>query len=671
MSVAGLLTNQVSAGRGASRGPTAGLTETVPAVFGFTWKTMTTTAALQYQGFPLNERNDLIKKRFGQDIYDITKMREKYPNPSMEGRALMAKDANDAIDEWITQGRTSSPDKFNDIKTTAEIREEARKSADISEQHMNEIMLRNPSGLSRLMGGVIGGGVATILDFPNLATLPLGAGEIQSGLKGFAAARAILKAAAIDGVINAGVEVASQPAIMEWQKELGRRYGFGDAAENVAMAFVGGTALSGLIRGAGRGLNYAGSVSADMLDRIASSEKLPASVRDAAAFMSRQAHIDESAPPGMIKTGEDLVAWRNENQRLADSYENYAAFGSAETGSEGSFSISASDKGSAPSSKGAEAGTAAASQVSPESLKPFPSFETAKVEPSSLKANKIGVIDQSSNAMIYHSIKKVDNLIKKAEALLPEVNALTKAIADEIQGLEQYPGRVKTRKSLTDKIRKKGRGAETMPDILGGRIVADNPRAMEAAVEKLKSIANIIEIDNKMGKSADSYRGIHVIAMTDKGMSAEIQIQPREIRDVQDIAHEKFYKKWDEFGGDTENIKAAGRWDEFLSDMLEQKKLFAGANAAWEFRTKAAADKMTDVSSPEKIDVINMPEGLSPEVSADRVAIAEGDLKALTDELGDNVIALDDGRQISVREFADEIQGKKNLIEAMKSCRIA
>lgn len=676
MTFSGFLENQAGVGRNLSAGPTTGLGETISSSFDFTWKAHTTAAAIQYQGMPLNERNDQIKQRFGQDIYDITGLRKKYTNPSAEGRVAMAKEANDLIDDWITKGRIQEPERYAGIKTSAEIREEARKTVNISEAHMKEVMARNPSSVSRMTGGFIGGAGATLLDPPNLLTLPLGAGPVQGGLKGFAAARAILKAAVIDGTINAGVEAISQPAIMSWQKELGRRYGFGDAVENVALAFAGGSGLSAALRGLSRGINYAGSVSADVLDKIARSEKLPASVRDAASFMSRQAHIDEALPEGMIKTGEDLKVHRDTAQKVADEFENYRPPAQVKTpqfkDQATRADTSVSDRSSASSEKGAEGSNVDGTQDLPSNLTDFPSsFVTPKIDPSSLKANRIlGTIDATSQSTIYHTTKKVDNLLKKASALLPELDQLTTRLSQAIDGLEAYPGRVKTKESLAAKVKKKGRGPETMPDILGGRLVADSPKAIYDAVDALGAMGRVLEVDDKLARGS-GYRAVHVIMATDKGISAEIQIQPREIRDVQDIAHEKYYKKWDDFDGSTEKIAAAGRLDEYYADMKAQDKLFADAWAKWEARTGQGSEDMTDISPTERIQPVKMPEGLTPEASADRVAIAESDMKNLVDEIGDETITLDDGRAVSIKDFAEEIQAKKAVIEAMKTCRIA
>ncbi len=658
MSLSGFLTDQASNGRGLSLGPTAGLTDTIGASFDFTWKAHTTAAAIQYQGAPLNERNDQIKQRFGQDVFDITELRTKYPNPNTEGLARMSKEANERIDDWILKGRTEAPDKYKGIKTTREITDEARKMVDISENHMSEIMTRNPSAVSRFTGGMIGAMGATLLDPPNLLTLPMGAGEIQAGLKGFAAARAILKAAFVDGSINAAVEVANQPAIAEWQKTLGRRYGFGEAAENVGMAFFGGAGISGLIRGFGRGLGYAGSVSSNALDKIAESARLPASVREAARFMSRQAYIDESAPPGSINSGEDLRAHRDTAQRAVEDFENYRPADLS----------SVSDK-IVPSKK-ASAGDAPSTQALPSQTSDFspPSgaFTTRAMTPPSNRTggtvpSKARMEDTPSPSE-YHSVANLATLQKRAKALEPELKNFLDAVAQSVEGAKLYGVRVKTDESLA---LKRGRGKElkNISDFVGGRIVVDSPEAMAAIAARIRDSADVIEFDNMLMGKPSGYRALHMQVMSDKGVSAEIQIQPAEIRAVQDKAH-VLYKKWQ-----NEKITPANK-AAYLADAQAAKQMFDDAWSAYQGRT-GAKDTFTDMMPPERMTDIPKLEDGAEEITTERAAMAENDLKNIVEEIGDETIALDDGSVVSIKEYAEQIQGKKNLIEAMKTCRVA
>lgn len=571
MTVSGFLKDQAGLGRELSAGPTtdfgdvfgAGLTNSWVNGFG---------GSMQFMGNPLNERNDMLKQKLGKDIYDLTDMRKKYPNPNSDGFLQMTKEANDAVDGVILQGRAQDPDKYQGIKTTAEIKDNARKVAGLNERHMAEMMIRNPSGISRAMGGFTGSVVGSLIDPPNLLTLPLGAGEIQAGLKGMTAARAIMRAAAIDGTVNAAIEGAEQPYIMEWQKQLGHKYGFGDAVENTAMAFVGGAGLSGLIRGAAHGLKrpleYMGSVSSDVLDRIASNEKIPASVRDAASFMSRQAHIDESAPPDSIKTGEDLKVHRDTAQRVSEDFENYRT------------------------------------QTS-----------TPEVLDNKAAVEEFFVNEKGEPITVYHGTGR------EFSDFSSEVRA--HYFSDNEAVAETYA------------IGEKGR-------VIPANIILKNPHTVDA---KGQPFGSVIKGFGATLSTDDFVRGLQKMFPENDGVI---------FKNVKD----------NKSGNNKRGVPVANNYVVFKPEQI--KRLDAKDNIG------NVSDPMDDVKPPERVENLDkLPEGVAPEISADRVAIAESDLKGLVDELGDEKIALDDGRTVSIKEFAEEVKGKKALIEAMKTCRIA
>ncbi len=668
MTIGGFLENQAGVGRGLSVGPTTDFGDAVGAGITREWtQPRNFGGAMQYMGGPLNERNDTLKQRLGKDVFDLTEVRKKYPNPTPEGRLAMLEEANALVDDVIAKGRREAPEKFQGIKTTAEIKAEALRVTGANEKHFNEMMIRNPSAMSRTMGGFIGSATGAIIDPVNLATLPFGAGEVQAGLKGFQAARAVMKAAAVDGVINAGVEVMQTPLAMKWSEEMGHKYGFGEAAESVALSFVGGAGLSGLIRGAVHGLNrpagYLGSVSADILDRIAASEKLPVFVRDAAAFLSRQAYIDDAAPPGLIQTGEDLKVHRDTAQRAANDFENYRPAALSSSG-DNVVPLNRTSSTEAPRDQALPDQT---SETAPPS-----SFSRSRAMiPPSKRTGEVSISDMdTSTNKLYHRVDNLASLKKAAKALAPDLEGFLKNVTNGVLNARVYGVRVKETGSLGLKL-KRGKGVQQVSDYIGGRIVVDTPEALSEVVDRLRRDAHVIELEDALdGHKTSGYRAVHVQVMSDKGVSAEIQIQPREIRDVQDEAH-IIYKKWQNVGDEATPEQMAG----MLADKAKAKKMFDDAWAKWQERTGGGdkIDSFSDMAPAERMNELDLPEGLSPEVSADRVAIAESDLKALADELGDEDVsfALDDGRTVSFKDYADEIQGKKALIEAMNTCRVA
>lgn len=317
MTVAGMLTPD-SATAGYAPAPVLSTnSETFGATFDFMRTNMNVDSALRLNNEAYRSRDDLIRTRFGQDPMKISGAMEKYQSRDPEAIQTMLKYHQDQIDQFITKGRTTDPKKFDGLKTQSEVQEEARNKARMSKQQFEDIVSRNPNGISKHLSALSGGLAGGFTDPLNIATLPFGVG----------AGGSILKAALAEGALNAAVEVASQPAVSAWQKELGYKYGVGDMVENVGMAFAGGAGLAAVIRGAVPAIRKTGDVlgsfSSHALDKIASSERLPVTVRDAAAYMSRVAHIDESAPPGLIKDDLDLVKHRDTVAQTANDFEQF------------------------------------------------------------------------------------------------------------------------------------------------------------------------------------------------------------------------------------------------------------------------------------------------------------------------------------------------------------
>jgi hypothetical protein len=222
---------------------------------------------------------------------------------------------NQRLDNAILQGREADPTRWQGIKTGEELREEKRNRARAATETYQDIASR-ATPTSAIAGSLVGGFGAAFTDPINIATLPFGA----------TAGMGILKAVKTEALLNAAVEAAEIPLVASWQKELGYKYGVGDAALDVGTAGVAGGAFAGIIRGAkpvvdffkkgadaaGR---YVGSKSQPILQKIADSEKLPSSVREAASYMSRVAHIDENNP--IVRDIKEDVETPSEAQDMA------------------------------------------------------------------------------------------------------------------------------------------------------------------------------------------------------------------------------------------------------------------------------------------------------------------------------------------------------------------
>lgn len=264
------------------------------------------------------ERDDLVMQTFGVgdsfDVIDPERMKEinkLFLNPKSK-RLPVVKAKQEALDATIME-RRKTDSRYENIKTTAEIKEQQKNIARTLTTESREIASRGESALGTLGASLVGGIAALPTDPLQLALLPVGAASSAS----------VLKAMAIESVLAAGVEVAETPSKLKWQKELGFRYGLGDAALDVGLAGVGGAAFTGLIRGAGGAIKAVGSRSSKILDDLAQSPNISAEFRDALIYQSRVAHLDEDVPKVGPLTLDDISVQRSALKETQDAINNY------------------------------------------------------------------------------------------------------------------------------------------------------------------------------------------------------------------------------------------------------------------------------------------------------------------------------------------------------------
>lgn len=113
-----------------------------------------------------------------------------------------------------------------------------------------------------LGGNLLGGIAGTFSDPVNLLTLPLGASPAGVGVK--AAARMVLT----EGLINAGIELAQTPGFIAERAAQGRDWTAEEMGTNVALAGIGGAALSATGKTIGAGIGAAGRAAGAVLDRV-------------------------------------------------------------------------------------------------------------------------------------------------------------------------------------------------------------------------------------------------------------------------------------------------------------------------------------------------------------------------------------------------------------------
>ena len=159
--------------------------------------------------------------------------------------------------------------------------------------------------------------------------------------------------------------------------------------------------------------------------------------------------------------------------------------------------------------------------------------------------------------------------------------------------------------------------------------MVDDWTALTAVLHDLKSTGRAFEIEDMLDIPRESgYRAIHLQLFEDGGLSAEIQIQPRELREAQEQVHDA-YSKW-------------RRRDDLTPAAFEEASRVGAESQA--IFTKAW-QKFTDRAGPRPDADAKIPVGLAADA-------ADGELSALTRNVND---VLDD-LESSFEEWRDFIQ---------------
>ncbi|GBU16236.1 MULTISPECIES: hypothetical protein [unclassified Methylobacterium] len=138
------------------------------------------------------------------------------------------------------------------------------------------------------LGQVTGGGVAAFRDPLTYFGLLFGAGAAA----GRTVASRIFGVAWREAAVNAGISAAQQPFVQAGRAELGMPYGFGEAAENVALSGLVGAAFGGGLQGARELARAVGPKRSAGLERAmapdASAGDVAAGLREAGIALPRE-----------------------------------------------------------------------------------------------------------------------------------------------------------------------------------------------------------------------------------------------------------------------------------------------------------------------------------------------------------------------------------------------
>lgn len=290
---------------------------------------------------------------------------------------------------------------------------------------------------------------------------------------------------------------------------------------------------------------------------------------------------------------------------------------------------------------------------------PSLSFDTATMSPlRNAGSVSIGRMSSTSNYIIYHNTKDVKVLSQNAKALEPELRSFLDSVSQNVNGAEFIGTRIKEKSSLDKKIMGKGRDADGIADIIGGRIVVDNYKAIQQVVDNIGKRARVLELENKMGAEDGQYKAVHLIVMASNGMATEIQIQPRPIREVQDEAH-VIYKKWQNVKKVDDLSKAKKK--KMLEDFEKSRQLFSDAWAKWKEQTKG------QTSYSEQTFIKPLIQGDQADLSRVQLLgadpITQSQMKAAAQQNPPEINEEESSFQRFYREFVNDLQPIEDLVK--------
>lgn len=185
-------------------------------------------------------------------------------------------------------------------------------------------------------------------------------------------------------------------------------------------------------------------------------------------------------------------------------------------------------------------GTQAPSRQASTAAPPEGVFSRRTSEPSSERiANRstdlTGAIDASQKR--YHAINDMGEIQARARAAAADFERMLAWAAEDGGGAEVAGVRLKDEAGIKTKLAL-GKTPQNIGDVLGGRIVVDDWAALAEVERRLQKAAAIVARDDKLAApTALGYRSLHLQLAADTGISAEVQITPREIAAAQKAAH--------------------------------------------------------------------------------------------------------------------------------------
>lgn len=136
----------------------------------------------------------------------------------------------------------------------------------------------------------------------------------------------------------------------------------------------------------------------------------------------------------------------------------------------------------------------------------------------------------------------IPDLLQLAESAKPNFEASLGRIADRHGGASAC--RIKQEQTLRTRMRDKGRPADTVTDILGGRIITDDPAHIAPVLRELRELYPVVEDEDKFAHPTSfGYCARHVLVKLPSGLTAEVQVNLRESIEIQDVVSHPIYEE--------------------------------------------------------------------------------------------------------------------------------
>lgn len=151
----------------------------------------------------------------------------------------------------------------------------------------------------------------------------------------------------------------------------------------------------------------------------------------------------------------------------------------------------------------------------------------------------VGDLDRATSRRILQPITDYRQGVRLAEDSGPALSTDLRSITSDIPGARLRGVRVKGIARLEEKIAA-GKPPATISDYLGGRIEVDSVGDANKVAAALHARYRVLDDENFLDRPKIGYRARHLQVQLKNGLSAEVQLVPREIAQVQDEAHRHY-----------------------------------------------------------------------------------------------------------------------------------